>query len=54
MTNTIAFDQVSPTDADEESFAYEVSDEWLERVADVERLGAQTIAFCSGLDTCPG
>jgi hypothetical protein len=28
-------------------------DDALERVADVERLGAVTLAFCSGLDTCP-
>jgi hypothetical protein len=34
-------------------FASEVSDDSVERVADVERLGAVTLAFCSGLDTCP-
>lgn len=38
---------------DGDIFAYEVSDDSLERVADVERLGAVTLAFCSGLDTCP-
>ena len=38
---------------DDDIFAYEFSDDALERVADVERLGAVTLAFCSGLDTCP-
>jgi hypothetical protein len=38
---------------DDDIFACEVSDDVLERVADVERLGAVTLAFCSGLDTCP-
>ena len=33
--------------------AYEVADEALERAAEVEKLGAATLAFCSGLDTCP-
>ena len=38
---------------DEDVFWYEVSDDLVERIADVERLGAVTLAFCSGLDTCP-
>jgi hypothetical protein len=38
---------------DDAILAYEVADEALERAADVERLGAATLAFCSGLDTCP-
>jgi hypothetical protein len=38
---------------DDDILAYEFSDDALERVADVERLGAVTLAFCSGLDTCP-
>jgi hypothetical protein len=45
--------KASDNRGDDDIFAYEVSDDALERVADVERLGAVTLAFCSGLDTCP-
>jgi hypothetical protein len=50
---TNSANQISPDSSDEDVFKYEVSDDSLERVADVERLGAVTLAFCSGLDTCP-
>jgi len=53
MTNAIAFDQIGPANNDEEFSAYDVSDDSLERVADPDRLGAATLAFCSGLETCP-
>lgn len=41
--------------SDEMNLAYDVSDEALEMVAGSvrERAGAFTLAFCSGLDTCP-
>ena len=45
--------RASDYSGDDDILAYEVSDDALERVADVERLGAVTLAFCSGLDTCP-
>lgn len=42
--------------SEQEVFAYEVSDEALEAAAGAitEKAGALTLAFCSGLDTCPG
>lgn len=41
---------------DEDTITYEVSDEALEAAAGTmkDRAGALTLAFCSGLDTCPG
>jgi hypothetical protein len=53
MRNTVTSDQIGPGNNDEEIFTYDVSDDSLERVADPERHGALTMAFCSGLDTCP-
>jgi hypothetical protein len=40
---------------EEEIFSFEVSDEALEAAAGSvkEKAGAFTLAFCSGLDTCP-
>ena len=40
---------------EEEMVAYEVPDEALEAAASVikDKAGAFTLAFCSGLDTCP-
>jgi hypothetical protein len=40
---------------DEEILSFEVSDEALEMAAGSvkEKAGAFTLAFCSGLDTCP-
>src|SRR5262249_16919627 len=40
---------------DERIFSFEVSDEALEAAAGSvkEKAGAFTLAFCSGLDTCP-
>ena len=40
---------------EEESLSFEVSDEALEAAAGSvkEKAGAFTLAFCSGLDTCP-
>jgi hypothetical protein len=40
---------------EEEILTYEVSDEALEAAAGTvkEKAGAFTLAFCSGLDTCP-
>jgi hypothetical protein len=40
---------------EEEIFIFEVSDEALEAAAGSvkEKAGAFTLAFCSGLDTCP-
>ena len=40
---------------EEEIFSIEVSDEALEAAAGSikEKAGAFTLAFCSGLDTCP-
>jgi hypothetical protein len=40
---------------DEVNLTYDVSDEALEMVAGSvrEKAGAFTLAFCSGLDTCP-
>jgi hypothetical protein len=48
-----ASNKISSENYEEEASSYEVSDESLERAANVERLGAQTISFCSGLNTCP-
>ena len=40
---------------EEEILTFDVSDEALEAAAGtVEKAGAFTLAFCSGLDTCPG
>jgi hypothetical protein len=41
--------------SEEEILSFEVSDEALEMAAGSikERAGAFTLAFCSGLDTCP-
>lgn len=40
---------------DDECIAFEMSDEALERAAGATKTvgGAFTLAFCSGLDTCP-
>jgi hypothetical protein len=40
---------------DEMNLSYDVSDEALETAAGAvrDRTGALTLAFCSGLDTCP-
>ena len=40
---------------EEEILSFEVSDEALEAAAGsvTEKAGAFTLAFCSGLDTCP-
>jgi len=42
-------------DGEEEILSFEVSDEALEAAAGSvkEKAGAFTLAFCSGLDTCP-
>ena len=41
-------------DQREEEFLFEVSDEALEAAAGTnQKAGAFTLAFCSGLDTCP-
>jgi hypothetical protein len=41
--------------SDEINLTYDVSDEALETTAGAirEKAGAFTLAFCSGLDTCP-
>jgi hypothetical protein len=41
---------------EEEILTFDVSDEALEAAAGTvkEKAGALTVAFCSGLDTCPG
>jgi hypothetical protein len=41
---------------EEEILTFDVSDEALETAAGTikEKAGALTLAFCSGLDTCPG
>jgi hypothetical protein len=41
---------------EEEILTFDVSDEALEAAAGAvrEKAGAFTLAFCSGLDTCPG
>lgn len=40
---------------DVDTITYEVSDEALEAAAGtMDKAGALTLAFCSGLDTCPG
>jgi len=40
---------------EQEILAYDVSDEALEMVAGLgkEKVGSATLAFCTGLDTCP-
>jgi len=38
---------------EEEILACDVSDEALETAASKDKAGAITLAFCSGLDTCP-
>jgi hypothetical protein len=40
---------------EEEILSFEVSDEALEAAAGLvkEKAGSATVAFCSGLDTCP-
>ena len=44
----------SPNQDGEEMLAFEVTDDALERAARiVKEGGVATIAFCSGLDTCP-
>lgn len=41
---------------DEDILTFDVSDEALEAAAGTvkEKAGSMTVAFCSGLDTCPG
>ncbi|HEX4042590.1 MAG TPA: hypothetical protein VHY10_12880 [Xanthobacteraceae bacterium] len=41
---------------EDDILAFDVSDEALEAAAGTvkEKAGAMTVAFCSGLDTCPG
>ena len=41
---------------EEEFLTYDVSDEALEAAAGMakDKAGSLTLAFCSGLDTCPG
>ncbi len=43
------------TQIEEQIFSYEVSDEALEAAAGTvkDKAGSITLAFCSGLDTCP-
>jgi hypothetical protein len=53
MDVKIVTQSTSDCKGDDDIFACEVSDDALERVADVERLGAVTLAFCSGVDSCP-
>jgi hypothetical protein len=49
MTDTtIGLDQT-----EEEILGYEVSDEALESAAGKDKAGNVTVAFCSGLDSCP-
>lgn len=40
---------------DDDVFVYDIADEALELAATTPKLvpGSQTLAFCSGLDTCP-
>ena len=44
------------TTEEEEILTFDVSDEALEAAAGTmkDKAGAFTLAFCSGLDTCPG
>jgi hypothetical protein len=56
LTNKIDvrdFGQIEQTD--EAMLIYEVSDEAIENAAGSvkEKVGAFTLAFCSGVDTCP-
>jgi hypothetical protein len=46
MTHTIE-------QTEEEILSFQVSDEALEAAAGQDNAGAFTLAFCSGLDTCP-
>lgn len=50
VMNATKLDQI-----DQEILSYEVSDEALETAASVgkDKAGNVTIAYCSGLDTCP-
>ena len=45
----------NPSNADQEIFLFEASDEALEAAASSmkDKAGAMTLAFCSGLDACP-
>jgi len=55
-TRMKAMNDISTVDlTDEINLTYDVSDEALEMVAGslCEKAGALTLAFCSGLDTCP-
>ena len=47
----IAMTHIEQTE--EEILSFQVSDEALEAAAGSENAGAFTLAFCSGLDTCP-
>jgi hypothetical protein len=53
MIKAATSDQIGPSNNDEKVFAYDLSDDSLEQAADPERLCAVTLAFCSGLQTCP-
>lgn len=52
MSQTVA----KHDESDEEILSCQIADEALEGAAATvrERAGALTLAFCSGLDTCPG
>lgn len=52
MSQTIA----KHDDSEEEILSCQIADEALEGAAAMvgDRAGALTLAFCSGLDTCPG
>jgi len=49
--NTIRLEQV-----EEELLTFEIADKALEAAASMakDKAGSLTLAFCSGLDTCPG
>lgn len=53
MMEPVTSDLVGSSSKDEEVFAYNLSDDSLERAADPEKHCAVTLAFCSGLQTCP-
>jgi hypothetical protein len=46
---------INPSNADQDVFLFDVSDESLEAAAVPmkDTAGAMTLAFCSGLDACP-
>jgi hypothetical protein len=45
---------INPSNADQDLFLFDASDEALEAAASMkENTGAMTLAFCSGLDACP-